>query len=128
MLEGLTGFLRISTTTPFNYAAARRYVSEVQFSSFVISLLYVVVIFSIKAAMSTQKPYVLKTSLRLWNLWLAVFSIAGSLVTTVALAQEWNKYGLVSKCASGGERGQGHFKNFEIFPQPRFKNHSTNHY
>jgi hypothetical protein len=96
MLEGLAGFLRISTTTPFNYAAARRYVSEVQFSSFVISLLYVVVIFSIKAAMSTHKPYVLKTGLRLWNLWLAVFSIAGSLVTTVALVQEWNKYGLVS--------------------------------
>lgn len=45
----LQGFLRIVTDSQFNYNAARKYVSEVQFTSFLISLGYVVIIFSIKA-------------------------------------------------------------------------------
>jgi hypothetical protein len=92
----MEGFLRISTESPFNYAAARQYVSTVQWSSFLVSVAYVVAIFSIKAVMSNRKAFVLLTPLRLWNLWLALFSIAGSAVTTVALVQEINKHGLVS--------------------------------
>jgi len=90
------GFLSIATTSPFDYAAARRYVSEVQWQSFWVSMLYMVAIFAIKAVMSQRKAFEIRLGLQLWNLWLAVFSIAGSLVTSVALWQEINKYGLVS--------------------------------
>ncbi|KAI1709649.1 GNS1/SUR4 family domain-containing protein [Ditylenchus destructor] len=92
----MEGFLRISTETPFNYAAARKYVSTIQFSSFLVTIGYVVVIFSIKAIMANRKAFEIVTPLRLWNLWLAVFSIAGSAVTSVALVQEINKHGIVS--------------------------------
>jgi elongation of very long chain fatty acids protein 6 len=92
----MEGFLQRSLETPFNYAAARKYVGEVQFSSFLVSMGYVVVIFSIKAVMANRKAFEIKTALQLWNLWLALFSIAGSLVTTVALGMEIYKYGLVS--------------------------------
>jgi len=92
----MEGFLRVATQTPFDYAAARKYVTSVQWSSFLVSLAYVVVIFSIKALMSNRKAFVILTPLRLWNLWLALFSIAGSAVTSVALVQEIRKYGLVS--------------------------------
>jgi len=96
ILGCLNGFLKISTTSPFDYTAARKYVAEVQFSSFLVSLGYVVAIFAIKAAMSGRKPYEIKLPLQLWNLWLAVFSIAGSAVTSVALYQEISNYGVVS--------------------------------
>jgi elongation of very long chain fatty acids protein 6 len=92
----MSGFLRVATTTPFDYAKARQYVSEVQFSSFLVTMGYVVVIFSIKAIMANRKPYEIKTPLRLWNLWLAVFSIMGSAVSTVSLFNECRKYGVVS--------------------------------
>jgi len=92
----MEGFLKISTSTPFNYAAARKYVESVQFSSFLVSVGYMVVIFTIKQIMSNRKAFEILTPLRLWNLWLAVFSIAGSLVTSFALVQEIQKNGLVS--------------------------------
>lgn len=47
--------------------------------------------------MANRKAFDIKLGLQLWNLWLALFSIAGSLVTTVSLAQEINTYGLISK-------------------------------
>lgn len=92
----MEGFLKISTGTPFNYAAARKYSSEIQFSAFLVSMAYVVIIFGIKHIMKDRKPFEIKTPLRLWNLWLAVFSILGSLVTTYALAREIYINGLVS--------------------------------
>jgi len=92
----LQGFLKIATNSPFDYTAARQYVGEVQFNCFLITLGYVVVIFTIKAIMSQRKAFEIKLALQLWNLWLAVFSIAGALVTTVALWQECQKHGLVS--------------------------------
>lgn len=45
MIEEL---LKISTETPFNYENARKYVSKIQFTSFLISIGYIVVIFGIK--------------------------------------------------------------------------------
>ncbi|KAI1704814.1 GNS1/SUR4 family domain-containing protein [Ditylenchus destructor] len=92
----MEGFLRIVTQTPFNYAAARKYVSSVQLSSFLVSIGYVVVIFSIKAIMTNRKPFQILMPLRLWNLSLALFSIAGTAISSVAMVQEINKYGIVS--------------------------------
>jgi len=92
----LPTFLSISLASKFDYDAARTFVSTVQFSSFIFSLAYVLAIFAIKFAMQSQKPLQLKLSLQLWNLWLAAFSIAGSLITGYALIAEWNRYGLVS--------------------------------
>jgi hypothetical protein len=96
MLDALQGFVSISASSPFNYRAAREYVSTVQWGSFLVTVFYVVTIFSIKWVMTNRKPYEIKTALRLWNLWLALFSIAGSLVTSYALLYEINKNGLVS--------------------------------
>lgn len=53
----MEGFLRVSLASPFDYTAARQYVSEIQWPSFWISMGYVVTIFSIKAAMQNRKPF-----------------------------------------------------------------------
>lgn len=46
--------------------------------------------------MTNKKPFEIKFPLQLWNLWLAVFSIIGSLITSSALVYEIYKNGLVS--------------------------------
>lgn len=48
--------------------------------------------------MSNRKAFDIKLGLQLWNLWLALFSIAGALITTVGLVNEIYTNGLVSKC------------------------------
>ena len=89
-------FLSVSVNQPFDYAAARDYTASVQGPAIWITAAYVVVIFGIQFYMRDRKPLQLTLSLRLWNLWLAVFSIAGSLVTSYGLLREINQYGLVS--------------------------------
>jgi len=89
-------FLSVSFRQPFDYAAARQYTASVQGPAIWFTAAYVVVIFGIQWWMRERKPYQLTTSLRLWNLWLALFSIAGSLVTSYGLYAEMSKYGLVS--------------------------------
>lgn len=44
----MEGFLKVSSQLPFNYNNARKYTSEIQFTSFLISIGYIVVIFGIK--------------------------------------------------------------------------------
>lgn len=93
----LTDFLNVTFTKPFNYAAAKHYMSDMQMTAFWISMGYIVVIFGIKKAMENRKPFDnsgIKLALNFWNLWLAVFSIAGSYVTSKALYREISKYGL----------------------------------
>ncbi|KAH7727505.1 ELO-6 protein [Aphelenchoides avenae] len=103
----MEGFLRVSLHSPFDYTAARQYVSEVQWPAFWVSMGYIVVIFSIKAAMQNRKPFDLKLPLQLWNLWLALFSIGGSLVTSKALYDEISTKGLVSSYTHAGAFFQG---------------------
>jgi len=100
-------FMGITMSSPFDYDAAREYVGTVQFSSFMVSVLYMVVIFGIKFAMQTRKPYQLKLTLQLWNLWLALFSIFGSLVTGYGLLRETQKYGIVSTYTHSRDFFQG---------------------
>lgn len=47
--------------------------------------------------MTNRKPFEIKLPLQLWNLWLAIFSIFGSLITSYSLIYEIYKNGLVSK-------------------------------
>jgi len=100
-------FVGITMSSPFDYDAAREYVASVQYSSFLYSIAYIVVIFGIKFAMQTRKPYQLKLTLQLWNLWLAAFSIAGSLVTGYGLFMEAQKYGIVSTYTHSRDFFQG---------------------
>ncbi|KAL3095808.1 hypothetical protein niasHS_005567 [Heterodera schachtii] len=89
-------FLGVSLASPFDYAAAREYTAYTQGPAIWITTAYVVTIFGIQWYMKDRKPMQLTLSLRLWNLWLAMFSIAGCLVTSYALLREIGTYGLVS--------------------------------
>jgi len=90
----MNGFFNVVTTTPFDYSAAKQYVREIQWGAFWISMGYIVVIFTIKKVMENRKPFDIKFGLNFWNLWLAVFSITGSLITTKALFSEIYTYSL----------------------------------
>lgn len=92
----MSGFLQVSLESPFTYEKGIRYSESVQWGAFWLSMIYVVVIFGIKALMTNRKPFNIKLPLQLWNLWLAAFSIGGSIVTSIALYQEIRKYGIVS--------------------------------
>jgi len=92
----MSSFLQVSLDQPFTYEKGIRYSESVQSFAFWLSMLYVVLIFGIKAYMTNKKPLSIKLPLQLWNLWLALFSIGGSLITSYALYREISKYGLVS--------------------------------
>jgi hypothetical protein len=53
----LAGFFDISTKKPFTYEAGIKYSESVQWFAFWLSMIYVVVIFGIKAYMTNRKPY-----------------------------------------------------------------------
>lgn len=53
----MSGFLQVSLSTPFTYEKGIRYSESVQWGAFVLSMVYVVVIFGMKAFMSNRKPY-----------------------------------------------------------------------
>lgn len=100
-------FLSVSLSRPFNWAAAREYTASTQGPAIWVTAAYVLVIFGIQFLMRDRKPFQLTLSLRLWNLWLAVFSIAGSVVTTYGLLNEIGKYGLVSTYTQSRDFFQG---------------------
>ncbi|KAI6178928.1 Elongation of very long chain fatty acids protein [Aphelenchoides besseyi] len=99
----MSGFIQVSLEQPFTYLKGIRYSESIQWNAFVLSMVYVVVIFSIKAFMSSRKPLNIKLPLQLWNLWLALFSIAGAVVTTKALLHEIFNYGLVASYTKCGD-------------------------
>jgi len=75
-----------------------------------VSMAYIAVIFGIKVAMVNRKPLsspTVKLALQLWNFWLALFSIGGSLVTGYGLLAEWQKYGVVSTYTRARDFFQG---------------------
>ncbi|VDK59812.1 unnamed protein product [Anisakis simplex] len=101
----MDGLLRVVLAPQhFNNDEARRYLGEeLLYPAFYISIAYVFVIFIIKAIMSSRKPFELTLALNLWNTWLAVFSIFGSAVSSVALYNEIKNHGLVASYTSYGE-------------------------
>jgi elongation of very long chain fatty acids protein 6 len=103
----MEGFFEVVKTSPFNYAKAKMYADSIQWSAFSISMAYVVVIFGIKFAMKDRKPFEFRLGLQLWNLWLAVFSIVGALVTTRALFSSIVNEGFSSSYCKAGSFFQG---------------------
>ena len=53
----MNGFLNVTTTSPFNYDAAKQYVKDIQWNAFWVSIGYIVVIFTIKKVMENRKPF-----------------------------------------------------------------------
>uniref|UniRef100_A0A7E4ZZC9 Elongation of very long chain fatty acids protein n=1 Tax=Panagrellus redivivus TaxID=6233 RepID=A0A7E4ZZC9_PANRE len=100
-------FLEIALASPFNYEAAKAYTYAIQWPAFWISIAYIFVIFGIQNYMKDRAPLDIRLPLRLWNLWLAVFSIAGSYVTTTALFTEIRTEGLASSYCYAGNFFQG---------------------
>ncbi|KAE9551856.1 hypothetical protein FO519_004930 [Halicephalobus sp. NKZ332] len=103
----ISGFLKITASSPFDYEEAKKYSASVYWPSFWISMAYVVVIFSVKYLMKERKPLELRLGLQLWNLWLALFSIAGALVTTVSLFSDIQKNGLSASYCHNGDFFRG---------------------
>lgn len=75
-------FLSILTAEQFPEADAKRWISDHFYLTFKISLLYVFTIFGTKFAMRNRQPFSLFVPLNCWNLFLAVFSIVGSIKLT----------------------------------------------
>ncbi|KAL7072758.1 hypothetical protein ACQ4LE_007769 [Meloidogyne hapla] len=81
-------FLSVSLSQPFDLDAAKVYTKSVQWAGIWVATLYVVVIFGIQWFMKDRKPLQISLSLQLWNAWLALFSIVGSIVTSYGLLRE----------------------------------------
>jgi elongation of very long chain fatty acids protein 6 len=92
-LEGLKGnlssvsfdykeFWRILTTEPFLEKDSRRWVEKHFPLTLQISTLYVMVVFGTKYLMRNRQPFNLFVPLNAWNLFLAVFSIIGTIKLT----------------------------------------------
>lgn len=104
----MDGFLRITLSPHYDHAKAQRYLAEeLRYPALYISVAYVVVIFLIKAAMNARKPFQLTVALNLWNIWLAVFSVIGSAITTVALFTEIYNHGFVASYTVCGDFFKG---------------------
>ncbi|EPB78354.1 GNS1/SUR4 family protein [Ancylostoma ceylanicum] len=91
----MPSFLEVATASPFSYEDAKSYTRSFERTAFIISMVYVVVIFSIKAIMSNFKPFQLTAALNFWNAWLAIFSTIGSFITGYGLFYEIYYRGLV---------------------------------
>uniref|UniRef100_A0A914MBH9 Elongation of very long chain fatty acids protein n=2 Tax=Meloidogyne TaxID=189290 RepID=A0A914MBH9_MELIC len=81
-------FLSVSLSQPFDFQAAKVYTESVQWAGIWVATLYVIAIFGIQWFMKERKPLQISLSLQLWNAWLALFSIMGSIVTSYGLIRE----------------------------------------
>ncbi|CAL2039807.1 hypothetical protein CAEBREN_26280 [Caenorhabditis brenneri] len=78
----------------FPHIRARKFIHE-HFGLFVqMTIAYVVIIFSIKRFMRDREPFQLTNALRLWNLFLSVFSIYGSYVMFPFMIEQVRRFGL----------------------------------
>ncbi|KIH50033.1 GNS1/SUR4 family protein [Ancylostoma duodenale] len=84
----MPSFLEVVSASPFSYEDAKSYTRSFEKTAFIISMVYVVVIFSTKAIMSNFKPFQLTAALNFWNAWLAIFSTIGSFITVSLWSQQ----------------------------------------
>ncbi|KAH7696351.1 ELO-1 protein [Aphelenchoides avenae] len=75
-------FWRLLTTEPFQERDAKVWVARHFPLTIQISILYMVVVFGTKFLMRKREPFNLFVPLNAWNLFLAVFSIVGTLKLT----------------------------------------------
>ncbi|VDK76676.1 unnamed protein product [Litomosoides sigmodontis] len=88
IIRGDQGIMEFVFGSKFEFEAARKWASEMEWTVLNISLTYVITIFAIKYAMRDRKPYDLQQPLVIWNALLAVFSILGvAKITPVFLKQ-----------------------------------------
>ncbi|MFH4973711.1 hypothetical protein AB6A40_000420 [Gnathostoma spinigerum] len=79
-------FAKILFINPYDHETGRKFIlNKAMIPSFYLSIVYVIVIFSLKFIMKNRKPFELSRSLELWNAWLAIFSVIGSVISSRAL-------------------------------------------
>ncbi|KAF7634757.1 Elongation of very long chain fatty acids protein [Meloidogyne graminicola] len=101
-------FLSVSLSQPFDFEGAKLYTQSVQWAGIWVASLYVVAIFGIQWFMKDRKPLQITLSLQLWNAWLALFSIIGSIVTSFGLIREiFFENGLVASYTKIGSFFEG---------------------
>lgn len=100
-------FFSIIFTKNFDYNAATKFTESNQFGIILISIFYVIIIFTIQYLMKNKKPYNLKFPLRVWNLFLAIFSVFGSFFTGKTLLQIITNNGIVASYCEIGDFWHG---------------------
>lgn len=107
----------------FDFDAAKRWATGMEWTVLNISFTYVVVIFAIKYAMRDRKPYDLQLPLVLWNAFLAIFSILGVLRLTPVFFAQISSKGYISKLHQIQEviNFYMHCVNLFIFQAPLLK-------
>uniref|UniRef100_A0A7E4V7Z4 Elongation of very long chain fatty acids protein n=1 Tax=Panagrellus redivivus TaxID=6233 RepID=A0A7E4V7Z4_PANRE len=78
----LPGFWKIASAPTFDEAAAKQWVGNHFYLTLQLSVLYVVVVFGTKFFMRNRQPFNLFIPLNLWNAFLAIFSIVGTIKLT----------------------------------------------
>lgn len=81
----------------FHEETARLWVKERQKAAAIICVVYLVVIFSLKRYMHGRPALELKKPLRLWNFFLALFSIAGTFSISPEFFETIQNHGFVGK-------------------------------
>ncbi|TMS34031.1 hypothetical protein L596_001695 [Steinernema carpocapsae] len=114
-MKVVVDFLDVVRSSPFSYQNAERYVESMLSTTLVVSLLYVVVIFSIKAFMTNRKPLQLRPILIVWNGFLSIFSILGSYYTTKALYTDIQTHGFTGSYCKFGEFIPGQYGLWGFF-------------
>jgi elongation of very long chain fatty acids protein 6 len=96
--------LRSTIVSPkFPEAAAKSWVDDHFYLTIQLSIIYVVVVFGLKFLMRNRQPLSLYYPLNTWNLFLAVFSIVGTIKLTPEFLDTVGNKGLVhSYCKIGG--------------------------
>ncbi|VDD95080.1 unnamed protein product [Enterobius vermicularis] len=96
----LEGFLQIAFAEEFDFEVARAYVAnKIQNYTFYVTAVYIIAIFSIRAAMTNYKSFELKVPMALWNGYLAVFSVCGFYVTSERMISEIRQKGIIGSYA-----------------------------
>ncbi|KAK0394549.1 hypothetical protein QR680_000800 [Steinernema hermaphroditum] len=114
-MENASSFVDIVRSSPFNYGIAYRYIESMLLPTFFFSVLYVVVVFTLKAFMANRKPYVLKPVLVGWNAFLAAFSILGSYYMSKALYVDITKHGVTGSYCKYGDLIPGQYGLWAFF-------------
>jgi elongation of very long chain fatty acids protein 6 len=101
-MNKLSRFYQILTRTPYDNGIATAFVADCQYDIILICIGYVIAIFGIQGFMKDKRPFELRRPLQLWNLFLAIFSTIGTVITGKALFTEVANNGLTeSYCKKG---------------------------
>uniref|UniRef100_A0A0N5A3N7 Elongation of very long chain fatty acids protein n=1 Tax=Parastrongyloides trichosuri TaxID=131310 RepID=A0A0N5A3N7_PARTI len=103
----VNGFLNIVTSSPFDDVKARDWVVKHFPLTIQLSMIYVVVIFSIKYIMKNREPFHLTLPLNIWNCFLSVFSITGTIMLTSEFFSTVKNNGIYGSYCKIGDMNKG---------------------